>query len=101
MVADLQKKLSIPCELKDVCVFHSVSADPDIFFVVDEDTVLGIWPLVLRAWPTPSLNDISCRVKFKNRWRWSTAIGPRRVGCGIFVVVVQTSGARRDPEMIV
>src|SRR5215468_4798292 len=100
-MSDLQEKLSIPGELQNVRVLHSVSTDPDIFFVVDEDAMLGVRPLVLGTWPTPSLNDISGRIEFENRRRWRTAIGLRWIGGSIFVVVVQTSWARRNSEMIV
>src|SRR5262249_36930952 len=99
-MSDLQEELSIPCELHNVRVFHSVSADPDIFFVIDEDAMFAFRPLVLRTWSTPPLDDISSRVEFKNRRRWSTTIGLRWIGRSIFVVVVQASRPGRDPEMV-
>src|SRR5262245_45039062 len=100
-MSDLQEKLSIPGELQNVRVLHSVSTDPDIFFVVDEHAMLGVRPLALGTWPSPSWNDTSGRIGFGNRRRRRTAIGLRWIGRSIFVVVVQTSWSRRNPEMIV
>src|SRR5215831_9927074 len=100
-MSDLQEKLSIPGELQNVRVLHSVSADPDIFFVVDEDAMLIVRPLVLLGGSAPTLDDVSRLVEFENRRRWNTAIGLGRIGCCVFVMIVQTARSRGDPEMIV
>lgn len=58
VMADLQNEFPALRELEDVGVFVGVSAYPNVFFIVDEDAMLIVRPLISLARATPSLNEV-------------------------------------------
>jgi hypothetical protein len=62
-MADLHEELPLRGELQDLVVFLRVSAEPDVIFRIDEDSVLGRKPFVALSRATPRLEGIcrSCR----------------------------------------
>ena len=96
---DLQQKLSGLGEFQKVRVLLAVAGDPHVVFVVDEDAVLGIGPVVALPRTTPGLKEIPGLIEFQNRRRRSTAIG--RFVAEILVVLVGGARTMDHPDVVV
>src|SRR5262245_3712448 len=100
-MSNLQQELAGLRKLQDVRVCQSVAADPDILFEIDIDPMLGVRPLILRIWTTPTLDHVSCWIEFDDWHRCNAAVGSRRIKRRILIMVVETAWPRCNPEMIV
>ena len=65
-VAELHYKLAIFCELENLIVV-SIAADPDESFVVHENAVFGLRPIISRSRSSPASNVVSCRIELHDR----------------------------------
>src|SRR4029079_13041822 len=67
LLADLQEKFPLLIELQNLRVRVSISANPDVAFVVAGDAVIAFRPLVSGPRTSPGVDQVSGVVKFQNR----------------------------------
>jgi hypothetical protein len=84
-----------------VGVTRTIATNPHVAFVVDEDPVVRLRPLVALTGSAPGLNEVSFRVELENRRCAFTALTGRRVELCASLVVVQGRGtAMNDPDVV-
>src|SRR5580698_285046 len=100
-MANLQDKFPFGRELQELVVFFRASAEPDIVFGIDEDSVLRREPFVARPRAAPCLKELSVSVEFQNRWRGNAALRLGRVEGGGLFTVRNRRRPMKDPDIVV
>src|SRR5215831_17957864 len=86
-MTDLQEEFPFRRELQDLVIFLRVSTQPNIIFVVDEDSVLRGKPLEALPRAAPCLKESPSCVEFQHWWRRNAALRLWRIEGGRFFTV--------------
>src|SRR5207247_1084455 len=78
----------------------AISADPDIAFVVDGHSVLGIGPIITFGFAAEVPDEITFLIELKNRRGGSAAHRYRRVRRGVQFAHLKRALPMDDPDMI-
>src|SRR6185295_18634183 len=89
-------------ELQQVRVVLAVAADPHLVFLIDEQPVFDLWPVVALAGTAPRVNQPAGLIELENRRRGNTAVRLwRRVACAREPLVApKRARALRDIYMV-
>src|SRR5215475_3582789 len=55
-------------ELQELSVLVAAAGEPDDVFLIDEDAVLGLWPVVARSRSAPGMDQRAGLIEFEH-WR--------------------------------
>src|SRR5262245_60723177 len=100
LFTELENELSLFVELEDLSVLVTVSADPDIAFVIDSNSVVALRPFVSFARPSPTSNKAPGLVEFQN---WRSDLAADTDGwceIGGLEIVFDSSRPMNDPHVI-
>ena len=75
---DLHDELAIVRKLDRLPVAGPISGDPDVAPGVDENAVLGSWPVIAGTRAAPGFHQVAGAIEFQDRRRSKAALGYRR-----------------------
>src|SRR5215475_7637402 len=92
LFTELEKKLALLVELENLSVLVTVSADPNIAFVINRNSVVALRPFVSFARPSPTINEAPRLVEFQNRRSDLAADSDSRCEVGGLEIVFNSAG---------
>jgi hypothetical protein len=98
---DLHEEFALVRKLQYLVILLGASAQPDVVFVVDEDSVLRGRPFPALARTTPGLEELSVRVELDDRWGGNTALRLWGLERGTLLAIRNGRWAVEDPDVVV
>ncbi len=101
-LAELAQELALLGESQNLMILGAVAGEPHDVLLIDEDTVLGLRPVVPLTRTSPRVHQLARLIELENRRRGNAAVGLRRfvVGSREALVGEQAAGSLHDEEMI-
>src|SRR5437867_1201810 len=78
----------------------AVAADPDVAFVVDGDSVIGIWPIVTLTRSAPTRQQVALLIEVQNGRCGLAAHRNRWIACCVQLTGLERACAMDDPDVV-